>query len=107
MLQYPDFVEFDELNKKIVTRHAREDCFRVWSSHSYQLEYVIDEPGVEEFKICNGIMLLIFGSNYLASEGMKFRVINVHTGKTLHELNYSNFDGHLEFLEQFNENLLI
>jgi hypothetical protein len=30
-LRYPDFIEFDELNAKIITKHSVEDAYRVWS----------------------------------------------------------------------------
>lgn len=30
-LRYPDFIEFDELNAKIITKHSAEDAYRVWS----------------------------------------------------------------------------
>jgi hypothetical protein len=39
--QYPDFIEFDELNSKIVTKHSQEKAFRVWEMKSYQLSYVL------------------------------------------------------------------
>ena len=31
LLKWPDFIEFDELNSKIVTKHSEEETFRVWS----------------------------------------------------------------------------
>ncbi len=30
VLKWPDFIEFDELNGKIVTKHSEEKAFRVW-----------------------------------------------------------------------------
>mmetsp|Transcript_19382 Transcript_19382/g.29737 ORF Transcript_19382/g.29737 Transcript_19382/m.29737 type:complete len:91 (+) Transcript_19382:537-809(+) len=34
-LQYPDFVEVDDLNRRVVTRHTEEKCFRVWDLKDY------------------------------------------------------------------------
>ena len=34
-LRYPDFIEFDELNAKIITKHSLEDAYRVWSLSTY------------------------------------------------------------------------
>jgi hypothetical protein len=34
-LRYPDFIEFDELNAKIITKHSVEDAYRVWSLQTY------------------------------------------------------------------------
>ena len=36
-LRWPDFVEFDELNSKIITKHSLEDSYRVWCLGSYRL----------------------------------------------------------------------
>ena len=41
VLKWPDFIEFDELNSKIVTKHSEEQAFRVWSLQTYQLLYLI------------------------------------------------------------------
>jgi hypothetical protein len=36
-LRWPDFIEFDEINQKIITKHSQEDAYRVWSLQTYQL----------------------------------------------------------------------
>lgn len=59
-IQYPDFVEVDDLNSKIVTKHTDDKCFRVWDLGSYELLYVLRHEYLYEFKICNGVMLLMF-----------------------------------------------
>lgn len=51
VLKYPDFIEFDELNSKIVTKHTEEGSYRVWSLESYQLLYVLSHEFLAEFKI--------------------------------------------------------
>ncbi len=40
-LKWPDFIEFDELNNKIVTRHSAEGAFRIWSLDAYEFKYWI------------------------------------------------------------------
>lgn len=60
VLQYPDFVEVDDLNRKVVTKHTEERCFRVWDLGSYEMLYVLRHDFLFEFKICHGVMLLIF-----------------------------------------------
>lgn len=59
ILKYPDFIEFDDLNKKIVTMHSDESVLRVWDIKSYSLMYVMQNERLDEFKICNGVILLI------------------------------------------------
>jgi hypothetical protein len=36
-LRWPDFIEFDELNCKIITKHSAEEAYRVWSLATYDL----------------------------------------------------------------------
>lgn len=77
ILKYPDFIEFDDLNKKIVTMHSDESVLRVWDIKNYSLMYVMQNERLDEFKICNGVILLI-----LQKEETKipFQIHNVHTG---------------------------
>lgn len=42
VLKWPDFIEFDELNTKIVTKHTEESAYRVWCLQTYQLLYVLN-----------------------------------------------------------------
>ena len=43
ILRWPDFVEFDELNQKIITKHSIEDSYRIWCLSTYKLQFVIKE----------------------------------------------------------------
>ena len=51
ILEYPDFIEFDDLNGKIVTKHSAEKVFRVWNMVDFSLCYVLKHDRLEEFKI--------------------------------------------------------
>ena len=51
ILKWPDFIEFDELNGMIVTKHTDEHTFRVWSLQSYNLLYILQNELLTEFKI--------------------------------------------------------
>jgi len=110
-LKYPDFIEFDDLNKKIVTMHSDENSLRVWDIQDYKLLYVLSHDDLTEFKICNGVILLI-----LEKQGTKLpmRIHNVHTGDLLHSVSYESeylseerSTQSIRFIEQFNEYLLI
>ena len=59
-LKWPDFIEFDELNGKIITKHSAEEAYRIWSLSNYQLQFVLCDSKVAEFKICHGVMLLLY-----------------------------------------------
>lgn len=105
-LQYPDFVEVDDLNRKVVTKHSQEKCFRVWDLGSYELQYVLYHDHLFEFKICNGVMLLMF--DYI-NNIMPMTILDVETGKTIKSFSFEKEqDGaEFEFLEQYNEKLLV
>ena len=103
-LRWPDFVEFDELNSKIITKHSIEDSYRIWCLGSYALQFVIKEQNVAEFKICNGVMLLLH--NYIDDQ-VPMTLIKVHTGEELLKFKFTKISKEIEFLEQFNEKIMI
>lgn len=84
-LRYPDFIEFDELNAKIITKHSLEDAYRVWSLSTYQLQYVLKDDKIAEFKICHGVMLLLY---VIEANCVPMALINVHTGKILMKISF-------------------
>jgi len=85
VLQFPDFIEFDDLNGKIITRHSIERAFRVWDITTYKLCYVLKHEHLIEFKICNGIILLMFES---VRGAIPMTVINAHTGSPIMNIGY-------------------
>ena len=84
-LRYPDFIEFDELNAKIITKHSLEDAYRVWSLASYELQYVLKDDKIAEFKICHGVMLLLY---VIEANCVPMALINVHTGRILMKISF-------------------
>ena len=61
-LRWPGFVEFDDVNGKVLTYDA--SCapsaqYKVWSMDKYEREYTLDGAGVTEVKISPGALLLI------------------------------------------------
>mmetsp|Transcript_108 Transcript_108/g.84 ORF Transcript_108/g.84 Transcript_108/m.84 type:complete len:231 (+) Transcript_108:450-1142(+) len=104
VLRWPDFIEFDELNGKIVTKHTEQSSYRIWSLESYQLLYVLTHDYLAEFKICNGVMLLMFTP---VMNSIPMTIVNVHTGEPLLNVAYDGKLEDIEFVEQFNENILI
>ena len=84
-LRWPDFIEFDELNAKIITKHSTEDAYRVWSLSTYQLQYVLKDEKIAEFKICHGVMLLLYN---IDQNCVPMALINVHNGKTIQRFSF-------------------
>lgn len=97
ILRWPDFVEFDELNQKIITKHSIEDSYRIWCLSTYKLQFVIKEQNVAEFKICNGVMLLLH--NYIEETTLPMTLIKVNNGEKLMTFKFSNITKEIEFLE--------
>lgn len=104
-LRWPGFVEFDDVNSKILTFSA-EDCkYKVWDLKSYELLYTIIDDNISEIKISPGIMLLIYTRH---ESHVPIRILNVDTGKKLKEINHLlNRKRKIDFIEQFHEKLLV
>ena len=81
-----------------------EDAYRVWSLATYQLQYVLKDEKIAEFKICHGVMLLLY---VIEQNKVPMALINVHTGSILMKINFDQEDREIEFLEQFNEKIMI
>ncbi|KAJ8633295.1 hypothetical protein MRB53_026631 [Persea americana] len=78
-LKWPGFVEFDDVNGKVLTFSAQDSVYKVFDLKNYTMLYSISDRNVQEIKISPGIMLLIFG----------------------------RASSHVDFIEQFNEKLLV
>jgi hypothetical protein len=63
-----------------------EDAYRVWSLATYQLQYVLKDAKIAEFKICHGVMLLLYA---LEDNCVPMSLINVHTGKPIMKIQFS------------------
>ena len=40
-LKWPDFIEFDESNSIIITKHSQEGAYRIWNMADYKFKYRI------------------------------------------------------------------
>ena len=78
-------MEVDDLNRKVVTKHSVDQCFRVWDLGTYEMLYVLRNKYLYEFKICNGVMLLMFDQ---INNNMPMTILNVHTGKPIKDFYY-------------------
>ncbi|KAL2570091.1 hypothetical protein AAZV13_18G166600 [Glycine max] len=60
MFKWPGYVEFDNLNGKVLTYSAEDSIYKVFDLKDYTLLYSISDKHVQDIKISPGIMLLIF-----------------------------------------------
>lgn len=113
-LRWPGFVEFDDVNGKVLTYSATDKIYKIWDLVNYTHMYSIEEDGIQEIKISPGIMLLIYNrtdedknpSNGTCSVPLK--ILSIETGKTLKSFNHKiKPNKKIDFIEQFNEKLLV
>ena len=111
-LRWPGFVEFDDVNGKVLTLSADMTTYKVWSmADPAVLLYAFNESrvpeGISEIKISPGVMLLV--SNYNKSQThLALKLLAIEDGTTLRSLKQPmKRDREIEVIEQFNEKLLL
>ncbi|XP_071716810.1 uncharacterized protein [Rutidosis leptorrhynchoides] len=104
-LKWPGFVEFDDVNGKVLTYSAQDSIYKVFDLKNYTLLYSIADRDVEEIKISPGIMLLIFTR---AQSHVPLKILSIEDGTVLKEFNHLlHRNKKVDFIEQFNEKLLV
>jgi hypothetical protein len=104
-LKWPGFVEFDEINGKVLTYSAKRAVYKVWSLRSYKLLYAISSRNILEIKISPGIILII--GNRTPSH-LPLKVIDIETSRVILRFKHLLLRGRrVDLVEQFNEKLLI
>ncbi|KAJ3669106.1 hypothetical protein LUZ60_011056 [Juncus effusus] len=104
-LKWPGFVEFDDVNGKVLTYSAQDSTYKVFDLKNYTLLYSISDKSVEEIKISPGIMLLIYTRN---SSYVPLKILNIEDGTMLKSFNHLlHRNKKVDFIEQFNEKLLV
>ncbi|KMZ60913.1 Transducin/WD40 repeat-like superfamily protein [Zostera marina] len=104
-LKWPGFVEFDDVNGKVLTFSAQDSIYKVFDLKNYKLLYSISDKNVQEIKISPGIMLLIYTR---ASSHVPLKILNIEDGSVLKSFNHLlHRNKKVNFIEQFNEKLLV
>ncbi|KAF5737319.1 hypothetical protein HS088_TW13G00198 [Tripterygium wilfordii] len=104
-LKWPGFVEFDDVNGKVLTYSAQDSIYKVFDLKNYTMLYSISDKNVQEIKISPGIMLLIFNR---ASSHVPLKILSIEDGTVLKAFNHLlHRNKKVDFIEQFNEKLLV
>ncbi|RZC78019.1 hypothetical protein C5167_002254 [Papaver somniferum] len=122
-LKWPGFVEFDDVNGKVLTYSAQDSIYKVFDLKNYTMLYSISDKNVQEIKIrehdlmrlgqfCDafvfvipGIMLLIFTR---AGSHVPLKILSIEDGTVLKSFNHLlHRNKKVDFIEQFNEKLLV
>jgi hypothetical protein len=106
-LRWPGFVEFDDVNGKVLTYSATDRVYKVWELQNYSILYALSNKNIQEIKISPGIMLLIFNRSALGDH-IPLKIVSIETGEVLKSFKHKlNKDLKIDFIEQFNEKLLV
>ncbi|GJY36838.1 hypothetical protein Tco_0422216 [Tanacetum coccineum] len=104
-LKWPGFVEFDDVNGKVLTFSAQDSVYKVFDLKNYTLLYSISDKNVQEIKISPGIMLLIYNK---AVSHVPLKILSIEDGTVLKSFNHLlHRNKKVDFIEQFNEKLLV
>ena len=104
-LQWPGFVEFDDVNKKVLTFSAMTKKYKIWDLANYNLLYDVSGPNIEEVKVSPGIMLLILKRT---ASLVPLKLLSIDTGEVLQSFHHPLVKNvKVQFIEQFNEKLLV
>jgi hypothetical protein len=105
-LKWPGFVEFDDVNGKVLTYSAQDKTYCVWEMTNYEELYRLPDDGITEIKISPGIMLLIHQHKH--QEFVHLKILSIEDGSVLRDFNHLLARNRkLDFIEQFNEKLLV
>eukprot|EP00871_Galdieria_phlegrea_P000886 jgi/Galph1/1799/GphlegSOOS_G474.1 len=104
-LRWPGFVEFDEVNGKILTFSAINSVYKLWDMKNYELQHVIRDDRIQEIKISPGMIMLI----YMRVGGhLPIKILDVESTKCLKESHIPLYrNKKIEFIEQFGHKLLL
>ncbi|CAN6470040.1 unnamed protein product [Victoria cruziana] len=104
-LKWPGFVEFDDVNGKVLTYSAQDGIYKVFDLKNYSFLYSIPDKDIQEIKISPGIMLLIFNR---APGHVPLKILSIEDGTVLKSFNHLlHRNKKIDFIEQFNEKLLV
>ncbi|XP_068341445.1 uncharacterized protein [Pyrus communis] len=104
-LKWPGFVEFDDVNGKVLTYSAQDSIYKVFDLKNYTMLYSISDKHVQEIKISPGIMLLIYNR---ATSHVPLKILSIEDGTVLKDFNHLlHRNKKVDFIEQFNEKLLV
>nr|ACG41087.1 hypothetical protein [Zea mays] len=104
-LKWPGFVEFDDVNGKVLTYSAQDSTYKVFDLKNYTLLYSVSDKNVQEIKISPGIMLLIYTRT---NSSVPLKILSIEDGTVLKSFSHLlHRNKKVDFIEQFNEKLLV
>lgn len=106
-LQWPGFVEFDDVNSRVLTYNASSLTYRVWDLCTYTEIFSICDPYIAEIKVSTGIMLLMY-SRPPGHSFLPIKLVSVVDGAPLRSIRVRLLSNDkVDFLELCDNSLLI
>ena len=105
-LCWPGFVEFDDVNGKVLTYSAQDKAYKIWDLQNYRPLYTIEDADIHEIKISPGIMLVIYHKQP-DEQRIPLFIRSIDTGEILKKFSHILKIKKIDFIEQFNQKLLI
>ncbi|KAG5224516.1 serine/arginine repetitive matrix protein [Salix suchowensis] len=105
-LKWPGFVEFDDVNGKVLTYSAQDSIYKVFDLKNYTMLYSIADKMFKRLRSgIPGIMLLILTKT---SGCVPLEILSIEDGTVLKSFNHLlHRNKKVDFIEQFNEKLLV
>ena len=104
-LKWPGFVEFDDVNSKVLTYSAAAHTYSVWEMRSYGLIYRISDEHVTEIKMSPKAMLII---KEREASFVPLRILSIEDGTQVKALSHPlHRTRKVELIELFDEKLLV
>ncbi|KAJ0981091.1 hypothetical protein J5N97_009346 [Dioscorea zingiberensis] len=98
-LKWPGFVEFDDVNGKVLTYSAQDGIYKVFDLKNYSFLYSISDENVQEIKIRFGKFKIL----YFTTKILDFtKILSIEDGTVLKSFNHL-----LHRNKKFNEKLLV
>jgi hypothetical protein len=99
-LCWPGFVEFDDVNSKVLTFSEPDKTYKVWDLRNYEAMYDIKEKDIEEVKISPQMMMLIYERDKEKSM-VPLKILGIEKGNVLRALDHEvRKDRKIDFIEQ-------
>jgi WD40 repeat protein len=106
-LRWPGFVEFDDVNSKVLTFSAEDRNYKVWDLTTYKHLYTIHDERIFEVKISPGIMLLIH-HRAESNSHIPLRIVDIESGITVKDfIHLLHRSRKIDLIELFDEKLLV
>lgn len=104
-LRTPGFLEFDDINKLVLTKSASTSEYKFWSLENYSLLFTIADPFVEEIRLTTELVMLIHSPQ---TSNVICKLCSIPNGNVLDVFDISIKPQRLiELLELFGKYLLI